>query len=86
MLAGAERRWDEAERCFEVALALNRRYELPWDEAKTLFEWGRIARARGHGVDRERGRQRFGVALKICQRIEAAREAEAARAALDETD
>ena len=41
-LAVAERRWDEAARDFEIAVAINRRHELPFDEAKTLAAWGRL--------------------------------------------
>jgi hypothetical protein len=81
MLAGAERRWDEAERSFEMALTTNRRYELPWDEAKTLLAWGTLDGMRARAADRERSRQRFGAALEIFQRIGASREIETAHAA-----
>jgi tetratricopeptide (TPR) repeat protein len=82
MLSAAERRWEDAERSFETALALNRRYELPWDEAKTLLEYGALDGTRAHGADRERSRQRFGAALEIFERLGASREMETARAAL----
>jgi class 3 adenylate cyclase/tetratricopeptide (TPR) repeat protein len=82
MVAGAHRRWDEAERCFETALAINRRYELPWDEAKTLFEWALLNRERGGQTDRELARQRFSMALEMFQRVGAAWEVQAVRAAL----
>ena len=82
MLAGAERHWDEAERSFEMALTVNRRYELRWDEGKTLLAWGALDRMRARAEDRERSRQRFGEALEIFQRIGASREVETALAAL----
>jgi tetratricopeptide (TPR) repeat protein len=81
MLAGAERRWDEAERSLGMALTTNRRYELPWDEVKTPLAWGTLDGMRAGAADRERSRQRFGAALEIFQRIGASREIETAHAA-----
>lgn len=82
MLAMSDRRWDEAERDFETALAIDRRYVLPFDEAKTLAEWGRMDLVRASAGDRERAGERLGQALAIFERVAAAREVEKVRVTL----
>jgi tetratricopeptide (TPR) repeat protein len=83
LLAAGERKWNEAEREFETAVAINRRYELPFDEAKALATWGRMSLSRAASGDRERARERLGAALEIFQRISAVREVEKVLAALE---
>lgn len=82
-LGVARRRWDEVERDFDAALAVNRRYGLPFDEAKTLAAWARLDLARGGAADRDRGRERLGAAVAMFERVDAAGEADRTRAALD---
>jgi tetratricopeptide (TPR) repeat protein len=83
ILATAERRWDEAEKAFAEAVALNRRYECPWDEAKTLYEWGLMRLARGKAGDREKAQERLGAALEIFRRVEAKKDVEKVLAAIE---
>jgi len=64
----------------ETALAINKRYGLPWDEAKVLSEWGRMHLARGRARDRQNGREKLGVALATFERIGARTDAEKVRA------
>lgn len=82
MLARASARWDEAARCFEEAVVLDRRYELPWDEARVQYEWGRLHLARGGAGDREPAREHLGQALTLFERVGARRDAEAVRESL----
>jgi class 3 adenylate cyclase/tetratricopeptide (TPR) repeat protein len=83
MLARAAGRWDEATRCFEEAAALDRRYELPWDEARAQHEWAGVHLARGGPGDREQARDHLGQALTLFERIGARRDVEQVREALD---
>jgi class 3 adenylate cyclase/tetratricopeptide (TPR) repeat protein len=83
LLASVERRWDEAEREFESAVAVNRQYALPFDEARALAAWGRMHLARGGAGDRDRARHRLGEALEIFERLEAAGEIPKLRHLLD---
>ncbi len=76
MLAGAERNWDEAAACFEKAIAINRRYRLPYDEAKTLYEWGLMCAARGRPGDRENAEKQLNSSLEIFQRTSATKDVE----------
>ncbi len=49
VVAGADGNVDDAERHFEAALAVFRRYSLPWDEAEALLQRGRMyATSRRH--------------------------------------
>jgi class 3 adenylate cyclase/tetratricopeptide (TPR) repeat protein len=75
-LAAAGRRWDEAERSFAEAVAINRRYQLPWDEAKTLYEWGLMHVAGGRAGDRDTACTKLDAALELFRRIEAKRDIE----------
>jgi class 3 adenylate cyclase/tetratricopeptide (TPR) repeat protein len=83
LVAASERKWKEAEQEFENAVAINRRYELPFDEAKALATWGRMSLLRAASGDRERARERLGAALETFQRVGAVREVEKVRAALE---
>ena len=83
MLASAQGRRDEAEHDLETAVGLNRRYQLPFDEARALAEWGRLSLARGSAGGRERARERFGAALALFERVGAAGEVVKIRAALE---
>ncbi len=76
MLSGARKKWDEAAQSFEKAIAINRQYQLPWDEAKALYEWGLMHLARGRAGDREKVRERLGSALEIFQRVGAKKDVE----------
>jgi DNA-binding NarL/FixJ family response regulator len=71
MLATAEKHWPEAEAAFQRALEINSQYHLPYYEAKTLLEWGRMYLARRGPGDVEHGMQLLNQALPIFQRIQA---------------
>lgn len=77
------RRWDEAEHDFETARAINHRYELPFDEARTLAEWGGMYLSRGTPADRERARERLVAALAMFERIGAVNEVGEVRTILE---
>jgi class 3 adenylate cyclase/tetratricopeptide (TPR) repeat protein len=79
-LARERHDWDTAEASFERAVAINREYGLPWDEATVLAEWGRLSLVRGA---REHARERFGAALTLFERIGSARDAAEVRVALE---
>ncbi len=83
MLAAAERKWDDAARAFEQAVAVHRQHGLPWDEAKDLYEWGLMCRARGDPADRAGAREKLDAALEIFQRIGARKDAEKVLAAVE---
>jgi tetratricopeptide (TPR) repeat protein len=83
LVAAGEGQWNEAERECEAAVAVDRRYELPFDEAKALATWGRMSLSRAASGDRERARERLGAALKIFQRVGAVKEAHKVLAALE---
>ncbi|MBI3029848.1 MAG: hypothetical protein HYY64_10085 [Candidatus Rokubacteria bacterium] len=83
MLASAGKKWDEAEKSFEKAVEINRRYQLPWDEAKTLYEWGLMHLARGKPGDREQAQAKLGSALEIFRRVEAKKDVEKVLAATE---
>ncbi|MBI4590351.1 MAG: hypothetical protein HY725_16085, partial [Candidatus Rokubacteria bacterium] len=76
MLAAASKRWDEGEKSFAEAVAINRRSQLPWDEARTLFEWGLLHLARGEAADLEAARTKLDGALEIFRRVDAKKDVE----------
>ena len=76
MLASEERNWDEAVRCFAEAVAINRQYELPWDEAKSIYEWGLMYKNRGMKDDHKGTFEKLDKAMVIFQRIGAKRDVE----------
>ncbi len=69
MLATDQQDWKTATGFFEKAIRVNRQYELPWDEAKTNYEWGVMYLARDQAGDRENAHQKLECALEIFQRI-----------------
>ncbi|HEU4371596.1 MAG TPA: hypothetical protein VFV05_25515 [Methylomirabilota bacterium] len=81
-LATVQHRWTEAERDFETAVEIDRRYGLPWDEARTLYKWALMTRAWGGASARDRAREQLGAALTLFERTGARRDAEKVRAAL----
>ncbi len=76
MLAGTLKNWDEAESCFEQAVQINHQFEMPWDEAKTLYEWGLMHLARNQAGDRESALEKLESALEIFQEIGAKKDVE----------
>jgi tetratricopeptide (TPR) repeat protein len=76
MLATTKQDWDEAAESFEQAVAINRQYQLPWDEAKTFYEWGLMHLSRGAEGDREKADEVLGQALALFQRIGARKDVE----------
>jgi len=76
MLATAQEDWEAAAESFGKAIQLNRRYQLPWDEAKTLYERGLMHLARGQEGDREKAHADLDEALAIFQRVEAKKDVE----------
>jgi tetratricopeptide (TPR) repeat protein len=76
MLASEKRNWDEALKCFAEAVAINRKYELPWDEAKSFYEWGLMYINRGKKDDHEEAIEKLDTAMVLFQRIGAKRDTE----------
>jgi tetratricopeptide (TPR) repeat protein len=67
VVAAAEGRSKDAESCFERAIATFTRYSLPWEQAETLLQWGRVLSA----GDEHRANEKFGTAIEIYRRYEA---------------
>jgi ATP/maltotriose-dependent transcriptional regulator MalT len=86
VLATAEQRWPEAEAAFQQAVAINRKYHLPYYEARSLLEWGEMCLSRGASGDRERGMQLLDQALAIFQRIQAKKMAEKVASLLEQIE
>ena len=42
IVATTEQRWPEADAAFQKAVAINRWYYLPYYEARSLLEWGKM--------------------------------------------
>jgi tetratricopeptide (TPR) repeat protein len=76
MLATARKDWDTATNSFGKATEINRQYQLPWDEAKTLYERGLMYLARGGQGDREKAHEDLDGALAIFQKVGARKDAE----------
>jgi len=57
-------------------IQVNRQYQLPWDEAKTLYERGVMYLARGQEGDREKAHENLDEALAIFQRVGAKKDVE----------
>ena len=66
MLASTQKKWSEAEKSFNEALIINQQYELPWDAAKTLHEWGLMY---AHKRDKESAFEKLDEALALFQKI-----------------
>jgi len=69
ILAAKERSWDMAAKYFAKAYQLNQKYELPWDEAKTNYEWGKMLIARSQRDDEKNARKKFSRSMDIFQRM-----------------
>jgi tetratricopeptide (TPR) repeat protein len=78
MLAAARKDWDTATDSFDKAIQINRQYQLPWDEARTLYERGLMYLARGGQADRDRAHEDLDEALAIFQKVGAKKDAEKA--------
>jgi len=76
MLATAQQDWEAAAHSFDKAIQVNRQYQLPWDEAKALYEQGLMYLARGQAGDREKAHQDLDEALAIFQRVGAKKDVE----------
>jgi len=63
LLAAGMGRWDEAERRFTAALALNERMQAPLNLALTQLEYARMLLARGSRADRLQARDLLDAAL-----------------------
>jgi len=76
MLTTARKDWDTATESFDKAIQINRQYQLPWDEARTLYERGLMYLARGRKGDREKAHEDLDEALAIFQKVGAKKDAE----------
>jgi tetratricopeptide (TPR) repeat protein len=76
MLATAHKDWTMAAESFDKAIQINRQYQLPWDEAKTLYERGLMYLARPRKVGREKAHEDLDEALAIFQRVGAKKDVE----------
>jgi len=76
MLAAARKDWTTAAESFDKAIQINRQYQLPWDEARTLYERGLMYLARGRKGDREKAHEDLDEALAIFQKVGAKKDVE----------
>ena len=76
MLATARKDWDTATNSFDKAIQINRQYQLPWDEARALYERGLTYLARGGKADRDKAHEDLDKALTIFQKVGAKKDAE----------
>ena len=76
MLATARKDWGTAAESFDKAIQINRLYQLPWDEAKDLYERGLMYLARRRKADREKAHDDLDEALAIFQKVGAKKDAE----------
>jgi tetratricopeptide (TPR) repeat protein len=76
MLATARKDWRTAANSFSKATEINRQYQLPWDEARTLYERGLMYLARGDKGDRDKAHEDLDEALAIFQKVGAKKDAE----------
>jgi class 3 adenylate cyclase/predicted negative regulator of RcsB-dependent stress response len=65
----AQGTWSDAAAAFDEALAVARRYGLPWDEAEVLHERARLHLARGEGGDRRQALRLLDDTIAIYQRL-----------------
>ena len=73
---GVQGRWSDAEEAFERALAVARKYGVPWDEADALHERARMYLARGEEGDRKQALRLLDETIAIYQRLGAKRDLE----------
>jgi tetratricopeptide (TPR) repeat protein len=76
MLATARKDWGTAAESFDKAIQINRQYQLPWDEAKDLYERGLMYLARGRKAYREKAHEDLDEALAIFQKVGAKKDLE----------
>jgi tetratricopeptide (TPR) repeat protein len=76
MLATARKDWDTVTESFDKAIQINRQYQLPWDEARTLYERGLMYLARGGKGDRDKAHEDLDEALAVFQKVGAKKDAE----------
>ena len=76
MLATARKDWDTATESFDRAIQINRQYQLPWDEARTLYERGLMYLARGGKGDRDKAHEDLDEALAVFQKVGARKDVE----------
>ncbi|MBL7209795.1 MAG: tetratricopeptide repeat protein [Dehalococcoidia bacterium] len=76
MMATAQQDWQTAAESFDKAIQINRQYQLPWDEARTLYERGLMYLARGQEGDRDKAHEDLDEALAIFQRVSAKKDVE----------
>jgi tetratricopeptide (TPR) repeat protein len=76
MLATARKDWGTAAESFDKAIQINRQYQLPWDEAKDLYERGLMYLARRRKGDREKAHEALDEALASFQRVGAKKDVE----------
>jgi tetratricopeptide (TPR) repeat protein len=76
MLSAVRKDWDTATESFDKAIQINRQYQLPWDEASTLYERGLMYLARGGKGDRDKAHEYLDEALAIFQKVGAKKDAE----------
>ena len=69
-LATYEKRWEEAAAAFQEASEINRRYGLPYYQARSLTKWGQMCLSRNDHGDQQQA-DLFNQALDIFQRIQA---------------
>jgi tetratricopeptide (TPR) repeat protein len=76
MLATAHKDWGTAAESFDKAIQINSQYQLPWDEAKALYERGLMYLAHGRKADREKAHEDLDKALAIFQKVGAKKDVE----------
>jgi tetratricopeptide (TPR) repeat protein len=76
MLATAHKDWGTAAESFDKAIQINSQYQLPWDEAKALYERGLMYLAHGRKADREKAHEDLDEALAIFQKVGAKKDVE----------
>jgi class 3 adenylate cyclase len=76
ILFTARGHWTEAEQAFDEALAIARRYGLPWDEARALHQRALMHLARGDKRDRQKAVALLDQAIAIYQRMGAKKDVE----------
>jgi tetratricopeptide (TPR) repeat protein len=76
MLAAVRKDWETATDFFDKAIEINRQYQLPWDEARTLYERGLMYLARGGKGDRDKAHEDLDEALATFQKVGAKKDAE----------
>ena len=73
LLAAYEKRWEDAGTAYQKAADINRQYNLPYFEARSLLEWGEMYLARDQSGDRDHGMGLLDQALEIFQRVQASK-------------